>query len=208
MPKKHTAQAGESVESIAFDNGFFWETVWNHGGNSALRTAREPNILEEGDVVEVPDKRPKTLSEPVDQRYRYRRKGVPSVLRVRLLDQNKPRPNVSYTVRVGEKVISGKTDADGWVQCYLMPDVETGVLRLPETDETYNFRIGTVRPIVSVKGLQNRLHNLGYFQGAQDGVQTPELEEALRAFQLARRLPETGKIDAATVQALKDFHGS
>jgi peptidoglycan hydrolase-like protein with peptidoglycan-binding domain len=86
--------------------------------------------------------------------------------------------------------------------------VETGVLRPPETDETYNFRIGTVRPFVSVKGLQNRLHNLGYFQGAQDGIQTLEFEDALRAFQLARRLPQTGNIDPATTQALKDFHGS
>jgi hypothetical protein len=90
LPKKHTAQAGESVESIAFDNGFFSDTIRN-GGNSSLRTAREPNILEEGNVVEIPDKRPKTPSEPVDQRHHYRRKGVPSVLRVRLLDQNKPR---------------------------------------------------------------------------------------------------------------------
>jgi len=208
MPKQHVAQAGDSVESIAFDNGFFWETVWNYGSNTELHQDREPTILEEGDVIQIPDKRVKTLTEPVDHRYRFRRKGVPSILRVRLLDDNKPRQNIAYTITIRDKVISGTTDGDGWVRCYLMPDVDSGVLRLPETEEVYNFRIGTVRPAVSVKGVQNRLHNLGYYQGPQDGVESPELADALRSFQQNRHIPETGKIDSATIQSLKDFHGS
>jgi len=45
--------------------------------------------------------------------------------------------------------------------------------------------------------------NQNILLGPQDGVQTPEFEDALRAFPLARRLPEKGKVHSATVQALK-----
>ncbi len=186
MPKKHTAQAGESVESIAFDNGFFWETVWNYGANSALRAAREPNILEEGDVVEVPDKRPKTLSEPVDQRYRYRRKGVPiRSSRSPFLDQNKPRPNVPYTVTVGEKVISGTTDADGWVRCYLMPDVETGVLRLPETDESPTVSASALfGPSFPLRGCRTDCTTWAIFKASRMACKLPNSRRPCAPFSL------------------------
>ncbi|MGH9668246.1 MAG: peptidoglycan-binding domain-containing protein [Bryobacteraceae bacterium] len=208
MPKRHTIQAGESVESVAFDNGLFWETVWDFPANAELRKLREdPNILEEGDVLTVPDKRPKEEPGAANNRHRFLRKGVPSTLQVRLLDQDKPSASMGYTIRFGDKSVSGKSDGDGWVKCYLMPDVAEGTLTL-ETGEIYAFTIGTVRPHNSLRGVQNRLRNLGYYAGPIDGQMSEETAEALRSYQLKSGLPVTGESDDATRRALADMHQS
>ena len=50
--KHHTVQQGESVESIAHAAGHFWDTVWQHPDNAALRQLRRsPHVLLPGDVV-------------------------------------------------------------------------------------------------------------------------------------------------------------
>src|SRR3990170_3615968 len=104
MPHSHTAARGESVESIAYAHGLFWETVWDDPGNAALREARaEPNVLAAGDVLVVPDLRPKEEQAATGRRHVFRRRGVPSVLRVRLLEGSTPRAGLAYTVEAGGK---------------------------------------------------------------------------------------------------------
>jgi hypothetical protein len=54
---------GDCLNSIADETGFFWETLWNHASNDSLKQQRrDPNVLEPGDVVHVPDKTPKQES--------------------------------------------------------------------------------------------------------------------------------------------------
>lgn len=208
MPKSHTIEAGQGTESVAYDHGFFWQTVWEFGANSGLRQNRpDPNILEEGDVLVVPDKRAKSEAGATNNRHRFRRKGVPSVLRVRLLDQHKPRVDLGYSVAFGDKQIKGRTDDDGWIRCFLMPDVTQGVLTL-ETGEVYRFDVGTVRPVKSLRGVQNRLRNLGYYWGPIDGQMNDELRDGLSHYQAKQELPVTGEADAATIAALRSGHQS
>ena len=208
MPKQHTIEGGDSTESVAYDNGLFWETVWNHPQNARLRELRkEPNILEEGDELFVPDKRIQQKSGSTDARHRFRRKGVPSLLQVRLLDQDKPRVGIGYKIAFGKRSLSGKTDGDGWIRVHLMPDVTEGVLTLA-TGEVYTFDIGTVRPMATLKGVQGRLRNLGFFHGPIDGEMSDALQEALRLFQLDQQLTASGEADAATRAKLLEVHGS
>jgi N-acetylmuramoyl-L-alanine amidase len=88
---RHIVQQGECVSSIAEDYGFFWQTIWNHPENSALKQARgEPNVLEPGDEVVIPDKTLKEQNCPSDQRHSFRRKGTPAKLRLRLLTPAPP----------------------------------------------------------------------------------------------------------------------
>jgi peptidoglycan hydrolase-like protein with peptidoglycan-binding domain len=47
-----------------------------------------------------------------------------------------------------------------------------------------------------------RLNQLGYASGSADGVFASQTEEALKRFQAAVGLPQTGVTDAATVTAL------
>jgi peptidoglycan hydrolase-like protein with peptidoglycan-binding domain len=51
--------------------------------------------------------------------------------------------------------------------------------------------------------LQKELARLGYYQGQIDGVMELETAQALRWFQSVDKLPVSGQIDSATVQALR-----
>lgn len=86
MPVDHKIRNGECVSSVAFEKGFFWETLWNHGNNSELKNNRkDPNVLREGDILHVPDLTLKEESKPVEKKHRFRLKGVPAKLRLRLM---------------------------------------------------------------------------------------------------------------------------
>lgn len=85
MPE-YTVKQGDCLSSIAARHGLFWEKVWNHPKNSKLKEKRkDPNILYLGDVVFVPDKDKKEESGPTEQRHRFRKKGTPAKLRLRLM---------------------------------------------------------------------------------------------------------------------------
>jgi peptidoglycan hydrolase-like protein with peptidoglycan-binding domain len=55
-----------------------------------------------------------------------------------------------------------------------------------------------------VAALQGILVTLGYFPGPIDGQWSPQLEEALRAFQTDLGVPATGKVDAETLRAFEE----
>jgi N-acetylmuramoyl-L-alanine amidase len=77
--KSVRARQGDSIPSLAHENGHFWETVWNDGANAELRQKRpRPNQLAPGDEVAIPDLRPKKKSGATEQKHRFVRRGVPS----------------------------------------------------------------------------------------------------------------------------------
>ena len=83
---KVTIRAGQCLTSIADARGLFWQTIWNHAGNAELKRLRkDPNILKPGDVVFVPDRQRKQEAGATEQRHRFRLKGVPVKLRLRLM---------------------------------------------------------------------------------------------------------------------------
>lgn len=94
MPTDYLVETGDCVSSIAYENGFFWETIWNHPKNANLKSERkDPNILKEGDVVFVPDLTVKQLDRATDKRHTFVRKGAPAKLRFRIMEE--PKPNQS-----------------------------------------------------------------------------------------------------------------
>src|SRR5256885_13399726 len=98
MPVRYTAQLGDCVSSVAFEHGFFPDTVWQHGENRELKELRgDPYVLCEGDVIFVPDVRVKKVSLATGKQHTFKRKGVPEVLRIRFVDaEGKPRAGVKY----------------------------------------------------------------------------------------------------------------
>jgi len=83
---KHTVREGECVSSIAYEHGLFPDTIWDHPDNSQLKQKRkEMNLLEAGDVVEIPEKEEKEESIATEQTHRFRKKGVPAKLRMKIL---------------------------------------------------------------------------------------------------------------------------
>jgi hypothetical protein len=54
-----------------------------------------------------------------------------------------------------------------------------------------------------IMSAQKELTELGYYHGAIDGISGTETEHAVRWFQVVNHLPVTGRIDGATMQALR-----
>ena len=88
MPEKYIVQQGECLSSIAFEKGFLWETIWNHSENQRLKSERkDPNVLQPGDELFIPDKDLKKFSKPTEAEHVFRRKGTPAKFRLRILEQ-------------------------------------------------------------------------------------------------------------------------
>ena len=93
MPEDYVVRQGDCVSSIAHKKGHFWQTIWDHPNNARLKSERkDPNILMEGDVVHIPDLRPKEVSGATDRRHKFVFKGVPAKLRLQLLQQETGEP--------------------------------------------------------------------------------------------------------------------
>lgn len=91
MAKKHIVRSGDCITSIAFNNGFYWKTIWDHPVNRNLvRLRQDPNILLVGDEVEIPDLTLRYENGATEQRHRFRQKGVPAKLRLKLLREAEP----------------------------------------------------------------------------------------------------------------------
>jgi len=203
---KHVVKQGDCIGSIAFEKGFFWETILNLPENAELKRERkDPNVLLAGDQVFIPDKREKTDVCATEQRHRFRRKGTPENLQVRVLYENVPRANEPYVLEIDGQAERGTTDADGNIRRAIPPNARRGKLTVGEGAEQLEFdlTLGAIDPIDTLTGVQERLNNLGYDCGEEDGMLGEETERALRDFQADHDLEETGQPDEPTRQELR-----
>lgn len=203
-----TASNGDSVTSIAHDKGFFWETIWNHSENSDLKNKRkDPNIILPGDEVFVPDLETKKENRPNEARHKFKRKGVPATLKLRLTRLDKPRANEPYTLIIDGELFTGQTDGDGQLEHPIPPNARSAILKLQEGKEEYPITIGGLDPFDSPTGVQQRLNNLGFAPGDISGdLEDPDTVEAIKNFQKKYDLDVTGIADDATKQKIEDVH--
>ena len=212
MPKIHRVDKGECISSIADAYGFSPTTVWNDGANAQLKGSRaNPDILYPGDEISIPDKRAKEESGDTEQRYRFRRLGVPAYLRLRLLDyEHNPRADLDYSLDIDGESRTGTTDGDGRIEEPIPPSAIRALLVI-DTDqrhEEYEIPLGHVDPPSEIEGAQGRLKNLGLDCGAVDGDVGERTTAALKQFQRLRGLEPTGQMDDTTRGELESAHGS
>jgi N-acetylmuramoyl-L-alanine amidase len=204
--EKYIVGAGESIPSIAKDNGFFWQMLWNHPDNADLKAKRkDPNVLMEGDEVTIPDPQLRQESGATEARHKFVRKGEPHMFKLRLMRMNKPRANEAYVLKLDGKLIRGQTDATGLLQQSIPGNAKGGRLLLKNGKEQYPICIGGMDPVDEISGLQHRLNNLG-FPCEMDGNLGPRTKRALLQFQAQNNLPATGKPDDATKGKLSSMH--
>jgi len=208
----YTVRQGDCVESIAQAHGLFWETIWNDAKNAELRKKRDdPNVLLPGDVLFVPEKRLKEETRATDQRHRFKRKGVPSMLRIVLRDEDdKPRAGVAYVLTIDGQNRRGTTNGDGLLEEPIPPNAKEGKLIVGEGEdaEEYELELGRLDPVDDPAGAQARLANLGYDVGPIDGTIGPRTRGAIQEFQRDHGLKATGELDETTQRKLQEVHGS
>ena len=203
-----TVGNNDSLTSIARSNGYLWSTIWDYGKNAALKQKRpNPNQLVPGDEVVLPPKGDKSVSKPTDACHHFKLKGEPTRLKFQLLCLGEPRANIRYTINYNGTVVHGSTDGDGTIDEPLDGKVQSVQLLLPNTEESYQIAVGALEPVSQLRGVQQRLSNLGYDCPSTSGTMDESTRKAIAAFQKAEKQPETGQADAATCALLEQKHG-
>ena len=207
MVRNHAVKAGDCIASIAFKYGFFPDTLWDLPENASLKEKRkDPHVLQPGDVVYVPDLRSNSVEGSTEARHRFRRKGVPQVLKVQIMGVAGPVADMPYWIVVDGQSGDGKTDPNGWLRHPIPPNARIARVGLQNGLE-YELNLGRLDPVDEALGVQQRLKNLGYYDGPMDGVPGPQMAAALRRFQDSHDLEPTGEADDRTKQQLVDVNG-
>jgi hypothetical protein len=212
MPS-YTVKQGDCIASIAFQFRMPPTTIWNHSKNSDLKNTRpDPYVLFPGDVVFVPEKEPRIEERPTDARHLFTVNYMPEVLSLRFLRDNEPSAGVPYTLVIdGRLAPAGTLNSEGACKIVISPGSKHGTITLgdPNDDEVYQLLLGHLDPVEEFSGVQWRLSNLGYFLPTDDaGEESPEFQDAIRAFQEDQELPTENGLDEITRQKLMEVHGS
>lgn len=191
----------------------FAETVWDDPNNESLRERRgDPHLLAVGDTLFVPAIEPKAIEGSTGFCHVFRRRGVPSRVRVRLEDDDdQPLADRRWSLEVDGRTVEGTTGADGLVQAWVSPRAKVATLTVwPELDHecteiVMDLDIAALGAAEELRGAQARLSNLGFVCAEEAGVFGPLTQRAILAFQLEAGLDPTGELDLATQSALHGY---
>jgi len=204
MSRKHVVQAGDGIDMLAERYGWSADALWDEPENRALRDQRpNRNTLLPGDVVTIPEREAKTVSVATGAVHRFRRKGVPWKLRVRLADSLGPRGALPYRLELDQGTeLKGTTSDQGELEHWMPLDAKEGVLHI-DGDQIL-LKLSNLGPSNSIPGARARLVNLGFL----DATAPPDaVPTALAGFQRRHELEATGELDKPTVAKLEEEHG-
>ncbi len=207
---EYTVKQGDCLASIAEDAGLLWQKIWDHPENADVRELRDdPNVLLPGDQLTIPEKTVKHEPGATEMRHRFKRKGQPAFLRLRMLDdEDQPRGNEPFTLKIeGHDEINGTTSADGLIECPIPPTAKEGSLTVGDGTSmtTQELALGDLNPVDTKSGAHGRLTNLGYLDAQQ--ADDESFERAVSAFQTQQGLEPSGVLDAETRAQLEQTHG-
>jgi N-acetylmuramoyl-L-alanine amidase len=199
-------KAGEGLSLLADRHGFAPDTVWLHPQNRALRELRrDGNTLHPGDLLFIPECKPRGVDCVADAAHRFVKRGVPAVFQLRLLRNGRPRADEACVLEAGGLSLEMRTDPQGIVRFPVPPGIVEARLQVGD-DPAHNVRFGRLETPGADPGAQRRLANLGLYAGPCDEHAPQDLSEALSELQRRCGLPVTGVLDGATERALRDLH--
>lgn len=213
MPIQHTVKQGETTAGLAAEHGLFADTIWNDAANAELKKKRKDmNVLLPGDVLVIPDRRLKEVDKPDAGKHRFKRKGIPAHLKIRVFLRGKPCAGKSFSLFVNGREIKGVTDSDGRLDEMIDPSADSAVLALVDESLELEVQIGDLDPVDTLSGQKGRLNNLGYRAGdpaAPEEAETKaQFRSAVEEFQCDHALKVDGVCGPKTQAKLEEIHGS
>jgi len=209
----HVVKQGECLSLIAKRYGFKSPLdIWNDGHNQALRDKRKGdfNVLFPGDVLFIPERNDKQVAKPTRQAHTFTVKLPPKKVLIFVRNAaEEPVAGADYVLEVGGERLTGKTDGQGKVEQTISTLSTSGKLTVGKYH--WDLDIGHLNPIVQtpdegISGIQARLKNLGYLFDCVKGSLCEKTKGALKSFQQAFGLSETGQPDEATKSKLEQAH--
>jgi len=217
MASTHTVQQGEYLSSIAQQYGFAdWHTLYDHPQNADFKNLRpNPDIIEPGDEIFIPDKDPKQEAGATETRHKFQVATPKVFIHVVLKDSDgAPIANEPYTLTVSGLSLKGTTDGNGLVQQQIPMGADDAELSLGNLPLTWPLRIGHLDPVREeddksgvISGIQARLKNLGFDCGEVDNILGDKTRAALIGFQEKYGLTVDGTASDETINKIKDLHG-
>lgn len=210
MGIKHVVQEGECLSTIALQYDFSnWRTIYDAPENLKFRKKRpNPNVIYPGDIIIIPDREQRTEeNRQTEKRHKYIVKRERWVFRIEMKDEEgNGIEGEPYIFEIaGEMPMKGKSGAGGLIEIEVPGHLRQA--RLKFLGEWFDVNIGTLDPVARVKGIQERLNNLGFKAGPVDGIVGPKTRRAVYAFQLTQPdLKATGLIDDDTRKRLLKVH--
>jgi N-acetylmuramoyl-L-alanine amidase len=206
----HVVRQGECLSSIAKAYGFSdWRRIYDDPENADFKRKRSnPDLVHPGDILKIPTPDPFTADVSTGQTHAFKVKVPKARMRI-LLEVDEPH---EYELRVGGDLITGQSDGKEPIDVPIRADLEAATLTIwpSGTDRsaatTWQLAPGHLDPIDELSGVQARLANLGYYWAAIDGRPSPELDDAVRRFQLDENLDPANGLDDATRARLSKRH--
>lgn len=206
MSEWYTVRYGDCLSSIGEEHGIPWKKIWEHAENQPLRDSRgDPNVLFPGDKVYIPDLEEKDDPKSDSAKHKYRASGGLD-LRIAVLDvQHKPMSGIKYRYTVnGNHEPEASTGSDGLAKVRLPKHCSNVKLRLPWG--TFPVLVGELDPARTIRGMQQRMRNLGIDPGPIDGIYGPKTARGIRTFQMLEGLEVTGQPSQEFIERLRKVH--
>jgi hypothetical protein len=213
---EHVVKQGEHLARIAELYGFLPDTIWNDPANAELKKKRtNPNVLKEGDVITIPERKAKDVSGDTTKLHKFRMSTPTLKLRIVVEDWTfKPVKDSDYTLEIGGIIEKKKTSGEGLIERDIPASSELGTLWV--ADEDLPVKVGHLDPEDELSGQKARLNNLGYDAGPPDDPiedltdNSPaalRFRSAVEEFQCDQKMHVSGTCDPATQAKLVKVHG-
>ena len=207
----HSVKDGECVSFLAAKNRLQHDDIWDHPANAQLHKIRgNPNVLFPGDRIAIRGIESPERDSAVDQQSVFELTSETVFLRIKVLDREKPLGGKPFTLTIeGADTIQGTTQGDGTVEAEIPGTATAGFLTVGDGVQTFQLqlKLGSLNPVETASGVQQRLQNLGFDCGKIDGVVGPRTRGAIRNFQGRVGLNIDGKLTPETREKLKEEHG-
>lgn len=209
--RSYVIRQGDYLTRLGARLGFDPQEVWDHPKNAELKARRKSwEVLAPGDVLALPadTRAPLPIGKGAPASFVAK---VPRVsVTLKYLGEDGPLSGEPYVIDGLPERTTGETGGDGTVRVQVPVIVSEFTVRFPRRLQRQSVRVGHLDPSDESGGIIQRLAHLGYL-GHRDasGGNTSEaqLAHGVRAFQRSARLPVTGVLDHATVEALRSEHG-